>query len=106
MVGILLDLAVQMPGSAPEDFVSGLVVGAAKRGFGDAVELLLQHGGDANEDLGELPAMAYAVLSEHSRMAQCLLDHAARLPDVAKRAEWVERAELEGVESMLALLGP
>jgi len=106
MVGILLDLAVQMTGSVPEDFVSGLVAGAARGGFGDVVELLLQHGGDANEEFEELPAMAYAVLSEHTRMAQCLLDHGARLPDVAKRAGCLERAELEGVESMLELLGP
>ena len=106
MVRILLDHAIQMTGSVPEDLISGLVVGAAKGGFGDVVELLLQHGGDANEDKGEIPAIAYAVLLEHSRMAQHLLDHGARLPKEAKRAECLERAKLKGVESMLELLGP
>jgi ankyrin repeat protein len=86
--------------------MTGAVVHAAKGGNGDIVELLLENGGRANEDDGEIPAIAYAILAEHTRMIQCLLDHGARLPKRKVRERCLERAKQQGVDSMLSLLPP
>jgi ankyrin repeat protein len=83
---------------------TGAVVDAAKGGYGDVVELLLENEGNPNEDDGELPAIAYAILAEHMRMYKCLLDHGARLPGGPMREESLERAKLQGVGSMPSLL--
>ncbi|KAF1936610.1 ankyrin [Clathrospora elynae] len=83
---------------------TGALVDAAKGGYGDIVELLLGHGADANEVGDELPAIAYAILAEHTRMLSCLREHGARLPQGSMVEECVKRAKSQGVESMLALL--
>ena len=84
--------------------MTGAVVDAAKGGHGDIVELLLKNGGRANDYDGELPAVAYAILAEHGRMLQCLLDHGARLPKGDLRDKSLKRAQQKGVDSMLSLL--
>jgi hypothetical protein len=84
--------------------MAGAVVNAAKGGYGDIVELLLENEGDANEDDGKLSAIAYAILAEHIRMYKCLLDYGARLPEGLMREGSLERAKLQGVDSMPSLL--
>ena len=84
---------------------TGGVIAAAKRGYGDIVQLLLENGADANETDGRIPAIGYAVITEHTHMFHCLLKSNARLPESDVREKCLQKARAKGVESMIVLLG-
>jgi hypothetical protein len=84
--------------------VEGAVVAAAKHGQGDIVKVLLENGADPNDANIDLPAICYAVLTEHTSMFYCLIEHGAGFPSSAMRENCASRPNQTGVDSMLALL--
>ena len=79
---------------------------AARRGRGDIVKVLLQHGGTTQkDDERHVSAVGFAILTEHTALFDYLRDHGAALPTGASRKACIQEARRRGVEHMLALLG-
>jgi len=64
--------------------VAGSIVAAARGGYGDLVELLLEHRADAKE-FDEFLAIEYAIIAEHERMFRTLLRYGATTPTTTQR---------------------
>ncbi|KAH8727685.1 ankyrin repeat-containing domain protein [Phaeosphaeriaceae sp. PMI808] len=83
---------------------TGAIAAAARRGYGDIVELLLKHGADADDADEYFPAIAYAIWAEHLNMFKCLVQHGAKALTPTTKELLVREAGEKGIVSMLSLL--
>jgi len=94
---LTLKLLLESEAAAQPHLTTGCLYAAAKKGFADVVQLLLDHGVDPkNSDTAPLIG---AVESEHTTMFRMLVQRGAVSCQISR-----EQAEAEGLESMSALL--
>jgi len=95
-----LKLLLETEAAAQPHFSKGCLYAAARKGFADIVQLLLDYGVDPNDN--DTAPLIGAVESEHTAMFRMLVQRGAVSSEILSEAK--KRAEAEGLESMLVLL--